>query len=128
MIHNSYTDPPDPNGPKVTVWEVHEEVWLNDVHPANVKDYPDQFPQWKESQMTTPRQIVQVRSDPHHASSYIALCNDGTVWYGTHKVVHVEDGEYKRSPTYWVRLPDIPQGVPNDNRLDELEGRDQPTS
>ena len=128
MIHNSYTDPPDPNGPTVTVWEIHEKVWLRDVHPANVKDYPDQFPQWQESQMTKPRQIVQVCSDFHHASSYIALCNDGTVWYGTHKVVHDEDGEYKPSPTYWVRLPDIPQGESDDNRLDELEGRDRPTS
>jgi len=56
-----------------------------------------------------PRRIVRVHFDPYHSHGYIALCNDGTVWYGTHKMVRNAKGGYDPSPDYWIRLPDIPQ-------------------
>lgn len=65
--------------------------------------------------MTTPRQIIQIRFDPHHTDGYIALCNDGTAWYGTQKVTRNKDGEYKPSSAYWIRLPDIPQEESDEN-------------
>ena len=57
------------------------------------------------------RCIIRVYFDPHQEAGYLALCNDGTIWYGTSKVTRNTKGEYARSSNYWVRLPDIPQEV-----------------